>query len=71
MGIFAVVGLFFASMFNSVHADQPKQMIVTIDGQSKMAVVQKYHKPVKNIGYNNVLAGGFYLDSYGEWQVKK
>jgi hypothetical protein len=71
MPIFIAVGLFFAGMFHSIQADKPKQMLLTIDGQNKLAVVQPYHKAVKSVNYNAVGSGGFYQDVYGEWQVKK
>lgn len=71
MGIFAVVGLFFVGMFHNVQADKPKQMLITIDGQAKIATVQKHYKPVNQVNRNIVMDGGFYQDVYGEWQVKK
>ena len=70
MEIFTVVGFFFATMFRSVQADAPRQMVLEIDGVEKIVSVKPYHKPLNVVRHNGDLGGGFYIDQWGDVQAK-
>lgn len=67
--VYAAVA-FLAFMVHDINADKPRKVIAEIDGREKVVTVRRYHKPVVRKPQTNDLGEGFYINTWGELDVR-